>query len=294
MASKAHGFSTLDDCRSWFAEELRYAANVRNEAIIEAFATVPRERFLGPGPWEVLSAGPGSTGYRTTPDDDPAHVYHNVMIALDARRGLNNGLPASWAFWLDAVQPRLGDQVLHIGCGTGYYTAILAELVGGTGSVVGFELDPALADRARGHLLDWPNTHVITGDGATFEYQQSDLIVVSAGAATLPLAWLNGLGPGGRLLVPLTTRSVGRDDDGLMLRIDATPHGLSARRVSPARFFPCIGTQEQDAADRLAAALQRADATSIRSVRLDPHEPDGQCWLHAEHFCLSCRPLPTR
>src|SRR6201996_3284608 len=59
-------------------------------------------------------------------DADPRHVYHDVLIALDEARGINNGQPSLW----DELGIRTGEQVLHLGCGTGYYTAIAAELVG--------------------------------------------------------------------------------------------------------------------------------------------------------------------
>jgi protein-L-isoaspartate(D-aspartate) O-methyltransferase len=41
--------------RRWYAEELRFSAHVGSRAVIDAFATVPRERFLGPGPWNIKS-----------------------------------------------------------------------------------------------------------------------------------------------------------------------------------------------------------------------------------------------
>jgi len=47
---------TIDDCRRFYAEEIRFTANVRSPALVEAFARVPREKFLGPGPWEIASA----------------------------------------------------------------------------------------------------------------------------------------------------------------------------------------------------------------------------------------------
>jgi len=45
---------------------------------------------MGAGPWQIMA----SAGYRTTPDDDPRHVYHDVLIALQAERLLNNGHPS--------------------------------------------------------------------------------------------------------------------------------------------------------------------------------------------------------
>jgi hypothetical protein len=115
--------------RRWFAEELRFAANLRSPAVVRAFATVPRERFVGPGPWRIRSRM--SRGeYWTTESADPCHVYHDALIALDEARGLNNGQPSLCASFVDALDVQPGQQVLHLGCGTGYYSAILAELVG--------------------------------------------------------------------------------------------------------------------------------------------------------------------
>src|SRR5947209_9117403 len=123
----------LEDARRFYAEEVRAVANLQNEALADAFARVRREDFLGPGPWQIVTPDSwqgmtqsGSTNqnsvYRTTPDADPRHLYHNVLVAIDAARGLNNGQPGSLAAWLDALELRRGASVLHVGCGVGYYT----------------------------------------------------------------------------------------------------------------------------------------------------------------------------
>jgi protein-L-isoaspartate(D-aspartate) O-methyltransferase len=86
--------------RRWYAEELRFMADVRSRAVVDAFAAVPRERFVGPGPWRIRSptwriANPTRTDdYWTTENSDPRHVYHDVLIALDEARGTNNGQPS--------------------------------------------------------------------------------------------------------------------------------------------------------------------------------------------------------
>src|SRR5205085_9128300 len=155
----------LDDVRRFFAEEVRAVADVQNGALAEAFARVRREDYLGAGPWQIATpdswqaitqSGSASAGggYRTTPDADPRHLYHNVVVAIDAARRLNNGQPGSLAMWLDALELRRGERVVHVGCGVGYYTAIMAETVGPEGpegsegpegpegKVTGGELDP--------------------------------------------------------------------------------------------------------------------------------------------------------
>src|SRR5258707_2928411 len=95
--------------RRLYAEELRALVGFHSTALFGAFATVPRERFLGPGPWHVLVQSPqGQFGYRTTDDADPGCLYKNVLVAIDRSRGLNNGEPASWASWIDALDIHIG------------------------------------------------------------------------------------------------------------------------------------------------------------------------------------------
>ncbi len=178
----------IEAARGAYAEELRFVAAVRSERVVRAFATVPRECFLGPGPWQVLRLRDGA--YWETPDADPAHLYHNVLIAIDASRGLNNGHPEFWAMLFDAVGIRPGDHVVHVGAGLGYYSAIQAALAGPDGRVTAIEIDPALAERARAALADRPNVTVIDGDGAAAALEPADVIIVNAGAThPLPAGW---------------------------------------------------------------------------------------------------------
>ncbi len=127
----------LASARRRFAEDLRKTANLTTGDLVEAFATVPRERFLGRGPWHVLvRAHDGRVHYRMTESADPVHVYSNVLIGIDPSRGLNNGEPSSLAGWIERLAPKSGETLIHVGSGTGYYTAIFAELVGPSGHVV--------------------------------------------------------------------------------------------------------------------------------------------------------------
>jgi hypothetical protein len=87
----------LQEARRSFAEELRYTAHVQSPAVVEAFATVPREHFAGPGPWRILSPR------RTTDDGDPKHLCHDVLVAIDEMRRLNNGQPSLWACLYDQL-----------------------------------------------------------------------------------------------------------------------------------------------------------------------------------------------
>lgn len=71
----------LMTARRAYAEELRTRARLRSDALVEAFAKVPRERFLGPGPWQGM---PALGGYTTTVDANPAHLYRDVLVAIDS------------------------------------------------------------------------------------------------------------------------------------------------------------------------------------------------------------------
>ena len=125
---------SIEKARQSYAEELRFTAKVRSSAVVNAFATVPREKFVGPRPWRIKSPM-DLAEYWTTDDDNPSHVYHDVLIALDESRGINNGQPSLWAYLFDRFGLVPGENVIHLGCDTGYYTAILAELVGSAGRV---------------------------------------------------------------------------------------------------------------------------------------------------------------
>lgn len=192
----------LDILRQYYAEELRAVSDVQSEALVRAFANVPREHFLGPGPWRVFS--PGSETNWTTKDADPRHLYHNLLVVIDAERHLNNGYPSFLAFLIDELQLQLGDHVVHIGCGTGYYTAIMAEVVGSQGHVAAIEIDSELARRARSNLSYLSHVEVFEGDGGEKDPGPCDAILVNAGTTHPRSIWLDSLRPGGRLVMPLT------------------------------------------------------------------------------------------
>lgn len=138
----------IDDYRRFYAEEIQYAGDLDSRALVEAFARVPREKFLGPGPWQTpflnFLSNPASEPRYTT-IEDPRHLYHNILIAIDPARGLNNGHPSSLARWINALNLQPDERVFHLGAGVGYYTAIMTEMVGPSGTVTASEVDPDLA-----------------------------------------------------------------------------------------------------------------------------------------------------
>src|SRR5690349_3554761 len=138
--------------RRFFAEEVQMVANLRSPRLVEAFATVPREGFLRPGPWLIRGEGDFTGPARSTPDADPRHVSHNIVVAIDPARQLFNGMPSALGTWIDALTLQPGDRVLHVGCGLGYYTALIGHCVGERGRVVAIDVDEGLVTEGRDNL----------------------------------------------------------------------------------------------------------------------------------------------
>jgi protein-L-isoaspartate(D-aspartate) O-methyltransferase len=275
---------TLEQARRQFAETLRVTAHLGDERVVEAFATVPRERFVGPGPWRIMH---WSDGYWSTPDDDPRWLYHNVLVALDEARGINIGEPGLWSHHLDRIGAKKTDRVLQIGAGSGYYSAVLAELAA---SVDAIEIEETLAADATRNLEAWPHVRVHRADAGSpmagqWDGGQWDVIVAFAGATAPHRWWLDALADGGRLLLPVTADG-GRG--GFMLRLDRQGDQFAARSKGFVAFYPCFGAREPDDEAALSAALRDpAGQAAMRSLRRDAHDKDESCWLHRDGWCLS-------
>ena len=284
--------TNIADQRRLYAEQLQALVGFHSTELFDAFATVPREHFLGPGPWHIPVRGPqGQMDYRTTDNTDPACLYQNVLVAIDRSRGLNNGEPSSWAAWIDALDIRMGERIVHAGSGTGYYSAILAECVGSTGHVISVEVDPALAQRARTNLAYLRHVEVVTGNGGELRLPPSDVIIINAGVTHPPAPWLDALNDSGRMLLPVTGAK-NRDVIGFggMFVITRLSTQYSAACVSPVGIFPCVGLRDPDYSAQLLEKTE-SDWQAVRSLRRDVHEPDSTCWLHTSDGCLSTQGL---
>lgn len=278
----------LADRRRMFAEEIEAVAHLDAPRLVEAFARVPREDFLGPGPWQIPAFAPTRL-YRTTRDDDPRHIYHDVLVAIDPERELHNGQPSALARWIDALAIAPGDRVLHLGCGVGYYTAILAELAGPSGHVHGIDVAPELAARARQQLTGWPTVTVEAGDGSTLPGRY-DAIFINAGATAPRPAWLAALNPGGRLAIPLTVH-VPSVSGGVGAMIGATRSADTtgtwpARMVSPVMIYDCASARDPEQEAELRKLANTPFAAQIRRVVVAPHERGAACGIHLAGFCL--------
>ena len=283
----------LGSAREQFAEELRAKCGIRSEGLVRALATVRREDFLSRGPWLLLER---LEGYSSTPSTDPREIYRDVAVAIDPARLLNSSQPGLFAPILAALDVAVGERVVHVGCATGYYTAILAELVGRAGSVMALEIDPKIAATAKRNLRAWKQVQVIHADALEHDFGATDVLLVDAGITHPHPRWLDALRPGGRMAAPLTairppTRVARflRNNLGWFLFVRREGTGFSARFGERAGIAALYGGRDPERQERLEAAYRRGGRDKVRSLRRDPHAREVTCWLHEEGFCLSTR-----
>lgn len=224
-------------------------------------------------------------GYMQTVSDDPAVLYQDVLVPLGTGLGLNNGQPSLHARCLYALAPKAGESAVHVGAGTGYYTAVLAMLVGEEGRVDAYEIEPELARRAAGNLAGFPQVAVHGRSGAEAPLPACDLLYVNA-AADQPLAvWLDALRPGGRLLFPLEPQG---GDGQMLLLTRRAEDAWSARFLCGVQFVPCAGATSLPASRALRDAFRRDNWSQVKSLVRDDR-PDDSCWCAGPGWWLSTR-----
>ena len=292
MPDQRFSESELAVIRRSFARQMMALANVWDERIERAFATIRREDFLGSEPWQIV--------WRPVrpplPQNDPAYIYQDVVVALQPGRGVNNGSPSLHTRMLHDLAVEPGQSIAHIGAGAGYYTAMLAELAGPTGRVTAFELDQALAERARVNLAAWSNVTVVTADGAAAPTEPVDRIYVNFAVAAPSASWIDGLAPGGRLLFSLgAPRPDVREKfprhsaQGGVFTVDRTVNGLAARWHYPAYYVCAEGGLAADGDAELALynAFERGGFEFIKSLRWNEPTDPLRCWYWTPRWGLS-------
>jgi protein-L-isoaspartate(D-aspartate) O-methyltransferase len=283
--------SDLAARRRFYAEEVQMIAGLKTPALVEALATVPRERFLPPGPWTIRSDADVAGPPRRTPDSDPRHVCHNIAIAIEAERNLYNGNPSLISLAIEALALTAGARALHIGTATGYYTALIGSCVGESGRVLALEADETLAARAQANLSSMPWIEVRHSDALSRFAEPFDGVLVNAGVTHPPATWLDALAPGGRMILPLTASMgpMGNIGKGLLLLLTATlnPSELAVRVVTFVAIFNAVGVRDDGLNADLGRALQKMPFPPLKRLRRDPHDRSDACWLHGATFCLT-------
>lgn len=261
----------LANCRRAFAAQVLSKEGVQgDDALLRAFATVPRERFLGPPPWKLASW----CGYVDIPSGDPSVVYQDALFALQHERHVNNGSPSLHARGIHKLALRRGETVCHVGAGSGYYTAIMSLLVGGDGHVTAVEFDDELARRAEDNLRAYPNVLVVRGNGVEWPRELTDAVYVNFAVHFPAEAWVERLSVGGRLIMPLGVPDVdAAGPTGLasyagFFLFRREEHGYAAEYLGPVAFVWAEAVAGGfDSYRRLEAAFSRGGMQHVRALR---------------------------
>jgi protein-L-isoaspartate(D-aspartate) O-methyltransferase len=183
-----------------------------------AMAKVPRERFVS--------------------DESAAAAYDNRPLPIGHRQTISQPLIVAAMSQLLHIGP--GAHVLEVGTGSGYQTAVLAELADQVSTI---EIVEPLAASAKEILaeLGYDNIAFRCGDGAAGWPEQApfDGILVTAAAREIPQALVDQLKPGGRLVIPIGPDSMGQD---LVLVEKVAAGRVHERRLFSVAFVPLTGT----------------------------------------------------
>jgi protein-L-isoaspartate(D-aspartate) O-methyltransferase len=281
----------LSVIRAAYAKQVLAAARVDDARLAGAFSSTHREDFLGPGPWPIFRL---FRNYVPTPDTDPVYLYTDDLVGILPERHINNGQPSLHAHLIHRASPDAGEHAVHIGTGTGYYTAILAHLVGPSGRVTGIEYDPELAATAKANLAPYPNVDVVNGDGTLVPFDEADVIYVNAGCTAPPAHWLDRLTDGGRLILPMTSdRGFGGTSPdrmasaGAVFRIERRGEDYFATWISPVAIFPCAGSRDEVSERALADAFAKGGWQQVTRLYRDREIPEARCWLRGPGWCLA-------
>ena len=234
---------------------------IRDDRVLEAMRTVPREHFVAPEAVEF--------------------AYEDVALPIEAGQTISQPYVVAVMLQALAVQPT--DHALEVGAGSGYAAAVLSRLAARVFAIERHESLARSAERAlQRHGYD--NVEVLHADGMLGWPARApfDVILVSAGSAEVPAALLEQLAPGGRMVMP-----VGEPDlQELHLFRREWGGTLSKRLLGPVRFVPLIGTgvdpiepTAEEASDGTPEARRRAlrrrkapDAVDVVRSRAEPFE----------------------
>jgi len=215
--NRGNGAESSAQQRARMVDEQLRSRGIRDERVLAAMAKVPREEFI--------------------PTEDAANAYGDFPLAIGAGQTISQ--PYIVAAMVEALDLHPDDRVLEVGTGTGYEAAILGELAVDVWTI---ERHAELADKAREILyqLGYKNVHVLCGDGSLglAGHAPFNKILVAAAAPRIPDPLISQLADGGRLVVPVGTRSEQQVEVIRKLgdQISVTKHDLC-------RFVPLVGAQ---------------------------------------------------
>jgi protein-L-isoaspartate(D-aspartate) O-methyltransferase len=270
----------IEKVRADFARRIASKAGLPQDGeIAAAFAEIPREDFIAPPPWRVFDENDSAL----FPVRNPEVLYQDSVVQLKRETGINNGQPSLHALCFGALRIRKGETAIHVGAGMGYYTAILAKLVGEEGHVDAYEIEHDLAEAATKNLSRLPQVRVHASSGTEGPLPECDVLYVSAGATSPLDVWLNALKRCGRLLFPLTPDE---GTGGMLLVTRVEGDQFAARFLCEVKFIGCVGARDEVVARRLHEAFARGRVEKVRSLRRD-NSPEESAWFSGDGWWLS-------
>jgi protein-L-isoaspartate(D-aspartate) O-methyltransferase len=205
--------------KSALALSRRLRAAVRDERVLGAIASVPRELFVGEAEFH--------------------RAYENVALPIDCGQTISQ--PIVVARMLELLELTGEDRVLDVGTGSGYHAALLARL---TAEVWTIERHPELSTRAHASLSELGLTNVtcVVGDGWAGLPDRAPFgaINVAAAAQAPPPALIDQLASEGRLVVPVGEKKQ------YLVRVRHTLQGPVAERFDPVRFVPLVRDEDPE------------------------------------------------
>lgn len=281
--------------RQIYARQMLARAFIDHDLRLEqALSCVAREDFLGPPPWNIRD----HDGYRALPSTDPVVLYQDVLVALDRARAVNNGSPSLHTGLLHRLEVKAGQHVVHLGAGSGYYTAILAELVGPLGRVTAVEYDEVLAAKAQKALAAYPWVDVHQGNALVWRGDNADAIYVNFALDHPPAGWLDALSARGRLILPFGVPML--DEAGRpasttaragILLLERHGEAIAARFLQAVSFVWAEATETMPGRhEGLMAAFRAGGHRKVRSLRRGPLPEEGE-WYGEAEWGLSYREL---
>jgi protein-L-isoaspartate(D-aspartate) O-methyltransferase len=278
----------MSTVRRCYARQIMLASGVEDARLEAALAKVPREAFLGPGPWPIMRP---PEGYQMTPDDDPIHLYQDVLVGMISEKALNNGQPSFLTFLISLGRLREGEHAVHIGSGLGYYTAIITQIVGDAGKITAIEYEQELAARAAANLSADHHVRVVHGDGSTMPLAPADVIYVNAGAVRPAGTWLDAMKDGGRMILPLTvayTTEAGHPmTKGAIFLIERKGDDYQAQWKSEAAIYPCVGARDEVSEAALANAFEKGGWEKVTRLYRTGEIDDERCWVRGSGWSLA-------
>ena len=199
-------------------EQQLLSRGITDPRVIDAMERVPRQRFV--------------------PSDQRPWAFEDRPLPIGYRQTISQ--PYIVAFMTQALNLDSDARLLEIGTGSGYQTAVLAEVAR---QVYSIEIVPELADQAKRTLseLGYQNVLLREGDGymGWTEHAPFDAIMVTAAPDHIPQPLVDQLAVGGRMIIP-----VGENRQALIL-LTRTERGVTEETVLPVRFVPMTGEAER-------------------------------------------------